>query len=76
MYTDTALNTADQPAGPVLCYMRVRQPSLPAIIRLASLGVETHFWDERFGPLASPWTIYQCHVGTPTSRLRLEGKRT
>lgn len=75
MYTNTALNTADQPAGPVLCYTRVRQLSLPAIMRLASLGVETHFWDEWFGPLAPPWTINQCHAGIPTTRFRLEEKR-
>lgn len=75
MYADTALNTADEPAGPVLCYMRVRQLSLPTIIRLAGLGVETHFWDERFGPLAPPWTIHECCAATSSSGLRLEGKR-
>lgn len=75
MYADTTLNTADQPASPVLCYVRVRQLSFPTVICLAGLGVETHFWDEWFGPLAPPWTIHQCHDGTPTSRLRLKGKK-
>lgn len=73
MYADAALSTADQPAGPVLCYMWVRQLSLPAIIRLAGLGVETHFRDEWFGPLAASWTVHQCHDGTPTTGLRLKG---
>lgn len=75
MYADAALSTADQPAGPVLCYMRVRQLSLPAVIHLAGLSVEAHFRDEWLGPLAAPWTVHQHHAGTPAIRLGLEGKR-
>lgn len=75
MYADAALSTADQPAGPVLCYMRVGQLSLPVIIRLAGLGVETHFRDEWLGPLAAPFTVQQRDTGTPTTGLRLEGRK-
>lgn len=75
MYADAALSTADQPAGPVFRYMRVRQLCLPVIIRLARLGVETHFRDEWLGPLAAPRTVHQHHVGTPTTGLGLEGKK-
>lgn len=71
VYTDEALRAADQPAGPVLRYTRVRQLSLPAVVRLASLGVETHFRDEWFGPLAAPWMVHQHH--TPTTGLWLGG---
>ena len=72
---DAALSAAEQPAGPVLCYMRVRQLPLAVISRLARLGVETHFRDEWLGPLAAPWTIHQHHAGVPTTGLRLEGRR-
>lgn len=58
MYTNTALSTADELAGSVLSDVGVRQLSLLALVRLAGLGVETHFWDERFGPLAAPWTVH------------------
>lgn len=71
MHTDETLSAADQRAGPILCYVRVRQLSLPAVIRLASLGVETHFRDEWFGPLAAPWMVHQRHTGTPTTGLGL-----
>lgn len=75
MYADAALSTADQPAGPVLCYMRGRQLSLPAVIRFASLGVETHFRDEWLGPLPAPWTVHQCYTGTLATGLGLEGQK-
>lgn len=64
MYTDTALRTADQAAGSIVCYVRVRQLSLPAVTHLAGLGVETHFRDEGFGPLMAPWMIHQSQAGT------------
>ena len=73
VYPDAALSTADKPAGPVLCYIRVRQLSLPAITRLARLGVETHFRNEWLGPLTAAWTVHQHHPGTPTTGLGLEG---
>lgn len=73
MYADTALSTADQPAGLVPCYMWVRQLSLPAISHLGALGVETHFRDEWFRPLAASWMVHQRHAGTSTTGLRLEG---
>lgn len=76
MYADAALSTADQPAGPVLCYMRVRQLPLAVVIRPAGLGVETHFRDEWLGPLASAWTVHQRHAGTPTTGFRLDGRNT
>lgn len=71
MYSDEALRTADQLAGPILCYMWVRQLSLPAIVGPAGLGVETHLRDEWFGPLASSSTVHQCHTGAPTAGLSL-----
>ncbi len=75
MYADAALSTADQPAGPVLCYMRGRQLSLPAVIRFASLGVETHFRDEWLGPLAAPWAVHQRHAGTSATGFGLERQK-
>lgn len=72
VYADAALSTAEQPAGPILCYMRVRQLSLAVISRFAGLGVETHFRDEWLGPLAAPWTVHQHHAGVPTTGLGLK----
>lgn len=76
MYADAALSTGDQPAGPVLGYMRVGQLALPVIIRLARLCVEAHFRDEWLGKLAAAWTIHQRPAGIPTAGLRLRvGKK-
>lgn len=72
MYADTTLSTADQPAGPIFGDMGVRQLTLPVFIGLARLGVETHFRDERLGPLVASWTVHQRHAGTPTVGVRLE----
>lgn len=72
MYTDKALSTADQPAGPILCNIWVGQLSLTAFIHFVSLGVETHFRDKWFGPLLPPWTVHQRHVLAPTYGLGLE----
>lgn len=54
MHADTALSTADQAAGSIVCYVRVRQLSLHAVTHLAGLGVEAHFRDEGFRPLLVP----------------------
>lgn len=75
MYTDAALSTADQPAGPVPCYMWVRKLSLPAIIHLGALSVETHFRDEWFRPLAASWMVHQHRAGTSTTGLSLKAEK-
>lgn len=69
VYADAALSAADQPAGPILCYIWVRQLSLLTLISLIVVGVKTHFRDEWLGPLAASWTVQQCHAGTATTRL-------
>lgn len=63
MHSNAALSTADQPARPIFCYMRIRKLTLPCIVSLAGLGVETHFRNQRFGPLTPPGTVYQHQAG-------------